>query len=165
MKTMRIMVVTGLVVGLTALLEAPASGQVSPGSFVALASNVVLTNGSTTTINAITNVPQGNESIQLMAIISPNAPNAPTNGCFCTNIVMKFNFQVGTNITTDTPFTWTLATDVFGAMSQTTATNPICCWTNLTNRKGLTGLQLTSALPSSTNTVGPKLTVLMGRSP
>jgi hypothetical protein len=154
-----------LLVGVAlAMVCMTAEAQVTPGGYAPLCTAQSLTNGSTTTIGASTNVPAGAESIQLMAIVEPQGTTVATKQNFCTNLVLTFQYQIGTNTTTDTPFTWTIATDQFGALS-TSFTNPVVVWTNLTSKRGLTGLKLATALPNSTNTAGPKLTLLVGRSP
>lgn len=139
--------------------------QVTPGSYVPLCSTQPLTNGSATTITNSASVSATSESIQLMAIVAPPCSTSPTNGNYCTNLVLTFNYVIGTNTTTDTPFTWTIATDQFGVLSQTPHTTSTVVWTNLTNKRGLTGLQLNTATSASTNAYGCKLTVLAGRSP
>jgi hypothetical protein len=150
---------------LMVLMAGVAWGQVTPGSYVVLASAQSLTNGSTTTLNVSTNVSASSESIQLMAIIAPQGTTALTKANFTTNLVLTFGYMIGTNVTTDTPFTWTIANDVLAATLAAGNTNPVCVWTNLTSKRGLTGIALKSALPASTNAAGATLTLLVGRSP
>jgi hypothetical protein len=131
----------------------------------ALVSAQPLTNGSTNTINLSTNFP-GSQAwkgdLQLMAIIAPLGTNAVTKANFATNLVLTFGFLIGTNVTTDTPFTWTIGNDqLAGGALAVGNTNPVVVWTNLTSKGGLSGLQLKTALPASTNAAGAALTLLV----
>ena len=159
------MILAGIMAAAAILTAATVSAQVTPGSYVPLCSAQTLTNNGTYTLNLSTNVSEGSESIQLMAIIGPAGANSPTNGNYCTNLVLTFDQLIGTNVTTDHPFTWTIGSGTLGTLSANALTNPVCTWTNLTSRRGLSGLQLSTALGSSTNALGFKLTVLIGRSP
>jgi len=149
------------------LLAGAAQGQVTIGNPVVLAKDVVLTNGSTTTINLDAALPQNpawSGNVQLMAIVGPaNATATHTAANYCTNLVLKFGWVLGTHATTDEPFTWSIATDQFGALSATPHTADTVVWTNLTGMAGITGIRLLNASPRSTNTYGPKVTVLVGR--
>ena len=129
-----------------------------------LVSAQTLTNNGTYTLNAQTNLPgvaAWGGTVQLMAIIGPAGANAPTNGNYCTNLVLVFDKMIGTNVTTDHPFTWTIGTNQLGVLSANALTNPVVVCTNLTAQGGLSGLQLSTALGSSTNALGFKLTVLV----
>jgi hypothetical protein len=154
-------------IGLAAALLAPTPAVADSQGYgmgpYTLCSAYPLTNGSTTTLSLSTNLPgwaAWKGEVQMMAIIAPNGTNVGSKQNFCTNLALKFNYMIGTNVTTDNPFTWTIATDQLGAYSSN-FTNPVVVWTNRIQLSGLTGLQLTSATPNSTNTSGPNLTLLM----
>lgn len=157
-----------VVVG-TALALAPAIAQaqtIAP-RISTLASALACTNEATLTINTSTNLLHGfagTHRVQLCAILAPTGANSPTNGNFCTNCVLTFDYLMGTNLTTDNEFVWTINSP---ALSQTAQTNPIVVKTNLTLEQidSVTGLQLKTALGHSTNALGFKLTVQVHQTP
>lgn len=152
-----------------AVCTIPAQAQNRP-RISTLVSQALCTNGTTRTFAISTNILHGmnyTASVRLTARVEKAVPNAPTNGNYCTNLVLKFNYLSGTNLTTDTPFTWTIATDQLGTLSANALTNPVVVGTNLaaTVVDSLTGIQFTSALGSSTNEAGFKLTVTAAQTP
>ncbi len=145
----------------------PASGQVTIGNPTAFCTQYALANGTASNINQTVYLPQDvawKGDVQLCCVLeAATATSTATKGNFTTNMVLKFDFLVGTNVTTDTPFTWTIGTNQIGNLAVAPWTNTVTLWTNLTSKAGLTALRLSTAEGSGTNAYGPKLTVLMGR--
>ena len=162
-----------VLVGLAVLvaMALPAMGQTLSPRISTLALALSCTNGSTLTIGTSTNLVQGvaaTHRMQLCAVIAPLGTTALTKANFCTNLVMTFQYLVGTNVTTDTPFTWTIDNNqLAGGALAAGNTNAITVRTNLPVEAcdSLSGIKLGTALGSSTNAAGFSLTVLTAQTP
>jgi hypothetical protein len=144
----------------------PVTSAISP-RVETLAYQLPLTNGATLTINSQTNVLANaacTHAINLLAMIGPSAAHSPTNGNFCTNLVLTFQYVYGTNVPTDSSgtFVWTITPGTLPATNLLPAfTNTVTTVSNLPASvvDGVTAIRLVSALGNSTNALPNLLTI------